>query len=319
MNTPTFQLHPDTHIAHVELQVADLGRMTAFYSGLMGFQIIDEADGVARLSPNGQLPALLTLTEHKGARLQPQERSGLYHTAFRFTDRKTLATTFLRVVSASWPLQGASDHLVSEAIYFADPENNGIEIYRDRPREQWPRMDGTGELQMANAPLDLHKLLDEADHAAAQAGVIDAGTDIGHMHLQVSNTATAATFYHDLLGMDIIFNWPGALFLSAGGYHHHLGANTWHSQNAPRREDDMTGLRSYAYRVPDEAGWLALLQRVQSSQQVPQATERDGQPGFWLPDQDGNRVEILGPDTSVVRAAVQTLVAIAASGAPAAA
>lgn len=304
METTTFQLHPDTHIAHVELQVADLARMTAFYGGLMGFQLIDQAEGVTRLSPTGNLPALLTLSEHRNARRQPQERTGLYHTAFRFTGRNTLATTFLRIVSAGWPLQGASDHLVSEAIYFADPEGNGIEIYRDRPRDQWPRMDGTGELQMANAPLDLHKLLDEADRAAAEAGVIDAGTDIGHMHLQVSDTATAAAFYSNLLGMDMIVNWPSAIFMSAGGYHHHLGANTWHSQNAPRREDDMTGLRSYAYRVPDEAGWLALLQRVQNAQYEHAAAERDGQPGFWLQDQDGNRVEVLGPDTPAVRQAL---------------
>ncbi len=299
-----FKIHPDTQIAHVELQVADLARMTAFYSGLMGFQIIDSVDGRVRLSATGQLPALLTLTERKGARLQPQARTGLYHTAFRFTGRQTLATTFLRIISAGWPLQGASDHLVSEAIYLADPENNGIEIYRDRPREQWPRL-GDGSLEMANAPLDLHKLIEEADQQAAQAGIIDAGTDIGHMHLQVSNTATTAAFYNNLLGMDIIVNWPSAIFLSAGGYHHHLGANTWHSQNAPRREEDMTGLRSYAYRIPDEAGWLAVLQRVQNTQYEHAAMERDGQPGIAVADQDGNRVELLGPDTAAVRAELQ--------------
>lgn len=315
MNTPAFQLHPDTHIAHVELQVADLARMQAFYADLLGFQVIDADAGRVRLSPSGELPALLTLSAYPGARQQPQERSGLYHTAFRFAHRQALATTFLRVVSAGWPLHGAADHLVSEAIYFPDPENNGIEIYRDRPRAQWPRLDG-GELQMANAPLDLHKLLEEADTAAAQAGQIHAGTDIGHMHLQVSDTVTAAAFYHDLLGMDIVMSMPSALFMSAGGYHHHLGANTWHSRNAPRRDEDMTGLRSYAYRVPDEAGWLALLQRVNSTQQQPQATERDGQPGFWLPDQDGNRVELLAPDTAAVR---QALAALTAAGAPAAA
>jgi len=295
-----FKLHPDTQIAHVELQVADLSRMAAFYSGLMGFQIIDSADGRTRLSASGQLPALLTLTERKGARLQPQARTGLYHTAFRFTGRTPLATTLLRIVSAGWPLQGASDHLVSEAIYLADPENNGIEIYRDRPREQWPRLND-GSLEMANAPLDLRKLIEEADQAAAQAGMIDPGTDIGHMHLQVSNTATTAAFYNNLLGMDIIVNWPSAIFLSAGGYHHHLGANTWHSQNAPRREDDMTGLRSYAYRIPDEAGWLAVLQRVQAADYAYTAMERDGQPGIAVADQDGNRVELLAPDAPGVR------------------
>lgn len=306
METNAFQLHPDTHIAHIELQVADLERMKAFYGGLLGFQLIDEQAGVARLSPSGQLPALITLTERKGARLQPQERTGLYHTAFRFAGRQALATTFLRVVSAGWQLHGASDHQVSEAIYFPDPENNGIEIYRDRPRQQWPRLD-SGELQMANAPLDLHKLLEEADHAAAQAGVIDAGTDIGHMHLQVADTATAAAFYNTLLGMDIVMSMPTALFMSAGGYHHHLGANTWHSRNAPRREPDMTGLHSYAYRIPDEAGWLAVLERVQAAQYAHAATERDGQPGIALADQDGNRVELLGPQSLGVRNALAAL------------
>lgn len=299
---PFFRIHTDTHIAHVELQVADLARMVAFYGGLMGFQVIEEANGVARLSPSGQPPALITLTERKGARLQPQRSTGLYHTAFRFPGRGPLATTLLRIVAAGWPLQGAADHHVSEAIYLPDPENNGIEIYRDRPRADWPQLDGM--LQMGNAPLDLHKLIEEADQAAAQGGLIDTGTDIGHMHLQVADTATAAAFYHDLLGLDIVMSMPSALFLSAGGYHHHLGANTWQSHNAPRREADMTGLRSYAYRIPDEAGWLALFERVQASGQEAHAVERDGQPGIGLADQDGNQVEVLGPETSAVRAAV---------------
>jgi catechol 2,3-dioxygenase len=102
---------------------------------------------------------------------------------------------------------------------------------------------------------------------------------------------------------------PSALFLSAGGYHHHLGANTWQSRNAPRREADMTGLRSYAYRIPDEAGWLALWARLQASGQEVRAVERDGQPGLGLADQDGNQVEVLGPETSGVRAAVRAALA----------
>jgi catechol 2,3-dioxygenase len=162
-------------------------------------------------------------------------------------------------------------------------------------------------LQMGNLPVDLHRLIEEADQAKAQSGLIDPGTDIGHMHLQVSNTATAEAFYHSLLGFDIVMSMPSALFMSAGGYHHHIGVNTWNSLNALHREEDMTGLRSHAYKVPDEAGWLALLDRVCASGHAVKATERDGQPGLAVDDQDGNRVEMLGPDTSAVRAAMAQL------------
>ncbi len=305
MNTQTFQIHRDTQIAHVEMQVADLANMLAFYGDLMGFKLIDSKDGVVRFSPTGKLPALLTLTERKGARQQPQFSTGLYHTAFRFPGRGPLAITLMRLVDYGWPLQGASDHRVSEAIYLADPEGNGIEIYRDRPRADWPRMDNM--VQMGNLPLDLHKLLEEADQAAAQAGGIDPDTDIGHMHLQVSDTATAEAFYHGLLGLDTVMAMPTALFMSAGGYHHHLGANTWNSRNAPPHAEDMTGLRSYAYVIPDGAGWLTLFKRLQQSGQSLKATERDGRPGVAVQDQDGNRVELLAHESEAVRAALSHL------------
>jgi catechol 2,3-dioxygenase len=301
----SFSIHPDTHIAHVELQAADLANMLAFYGDLMGFRLIENKGGVARLSPSGKLLALLTLTERKGARRQPQFSTGLYHTAFRFPGRRPLGTTLMRLVAHGWPLQGASDHRVSEAIYLADPEGNGIEIYRDRPRADWPRLDGV--IQMGSDALDLHKLLEEADQAAAQAGGIDPATDIGHMHLQVSDTATAEAFYHGLLGMDMVMAMPTATFMSAGGYHHHLGANTWNSRNAPPRAEDMTGLRSYAYMIPDEAGWLALFMRLQESGQVLEVVERDERPGIAVRDQDGNRVELLAPESEGVRRALSGL------------
>jgi catechol 2,3-dioxygenase len=162
-------------------------------------------------------------------------------------------------------------------------------------------------VQMGNLPLDLHKLIEEADQAKAQSGLIDAGTDIGHIHLQVSNTATADAFYHGLLGFDVVMSMPSALFLSAGGYHHHIGANTWNSLNAPRREEDMTGLRSHAYLVPDEAGWLSLLRRLQATSQAFSPVERDKHPGVALADQDSNRVELLGPDTPATQAELAKL------------
>lgn len=298
-----FKLHPDTSLAHVELQVKDLPNMTAFYGDLMGFQILETTDQITRLSPTGAPPTLMTLVERKDAQIQPSTSfsTGLYHTAFRFPGRGPLATTLLRILGTGWQLQGASDHRVSEAIYLADPEGNGIEIYRDRPREDWPRLQET--LQMGNGPLDLHKLLEEADQERAQAGKIDPGTDLGHIHLQVSDLATTHAFYHDLLGMDVMMSMPTALFLSAGGYHHHVGANTWHSTNAPRRDSTATGLRSYAYSIP-EGGWLKLIERVRSPLRTITNIERDGRVGVAVEDQDGIVVELLTEKTEAVEAAL---------------
>lgn len=297
-----FSIHPETRIAHVDLLVKDLPNMLAFYGGLLGFQIIANTAGQATLSPTGQPPALLTLTERKEAPLAPSTApvTGLYHTAFRFPGRRSLATTLLRIVASEWPLQGASDHRVSEAIYLADPEGNGIEIYRDRPREDWPRLQDS--IQMGNLPLDLRKLLEEADQNAAQQGVIDPGTDIGHIHLQVSNLATADAFYHHLLGLDVMMSMPTALFLAAGGYHHHIGANTWHSLNAPKRDAKATGLHSYALFIPDESGWLALFDRLKGH--AAQPVERDGRVGVRVEDQDGIQIELLTAGSPAVREAL---------------
>jgi catechol 2,3-dioxygenase len=306
----SFTIHPETQIAHVELQVANLANMRAFYGDLMGFQTIEEKDGQARLSPSGQSPAIITLTERKDARPQPAHVTGLYHTAFRFPNREKLANELLRIVAAGWPLQGASDHRVSEAIYFADPEGNGIEIYRDRPREQWPKLQET--VQMGNGPLDLQKLIEEADQAVAQSGKLDPATDIGHMHLQVSDLGTADAFYHELLGLDIVMSMPTALFMSAGGYHHHMGANIWHSRGAPRRTDDLLGLRSYAYIIPDESGWLAVHDRLLESGQALTSIERDGRPGVMLEDQDGIRVELLAPTSEAIRKRLADAVSVVA-------
>lgn len=300
MNTQnSFTIHPSTQIAHLELQVADLANMRAFYGNLMGFQLIEEKDSQARLSPTGQAPALITLTERKDARPQPAHVTGLYHTAFRFPNRQKLANELLRIVAARWPLQGASDHRVSEAIYLADPEGNGIEIYRDRPREQWSKLQET--VQMGNGPLDLQKLVEEADQTAAQDRKLDPATDIGHIHLQVSDLGSADAFYHELLGLDIVMSMPTALFMSAGGYHHHVGANIWHSRGAARRTDDLLGLRSYAFLIPDEVGWLAVHERLLRSAKPLTAVDRDGRLGVMVEDQDGIRVELLTPASEAIR------------------
>ena len=294
-----FKIHPETSLTHLELTVRDLPKMLAFYGDLMGFKVIENLGGRAKLSSTGGQPTLLTLSERKDAQPQPAHGVGLYHMAFRFSGRKPLATTLMRLVAARWPLQGASDHQVSEAIYLADPEGNGIEIYRDRPREDWPRLQGS--IQMGNLPLDLHKLLEEASQDAAQADAIDQATDLGHIHLQVSDLGKAAAFYHHLLGFDIMMSLPTALFMAAGGYHHHLGVNTWHSLHAPPRDQEALGLRAFAFQIPDEANWLALAQRVRTSCPETGSVERDDLLGLSVVDQDGIRIELLTAATTAVR------------------
>ena len=148
------------------------------------------------------------------------------------------------------PLQGASDHLVSEAIYLGDPEGNGIEVYRDRQRDEWNYLQD-GMVKMATLPLDLQALYDEAPKNTWD-GVAD-GTAIGHIHLQVSDIPQANAFFGDVLGLDLMATYPGASFFASGKYHHHVGANIWNSRGAPKRQANMTGLSDYTVHFNDPA------------------------------------------------------------------
>ena len=295
-------LPPDLSLGHVHLTVSDLVRSLAFYQNALGFKV-HRREGETVYLGGGQTD-LLALTETTGARLYPN-RTGLYHFALLVPSRLELAQSLKHIGVTRTPVQGFADHLVSEAIYLADPEGNGIELYRDRPRSDWP--DPNDALQNGNLPLDLRKLLEEADQAAAQDGKIDPQTDIGHIHLQVSDLDATKAFYLNLLGLDVMMSLPTALFFSAGDYHHHVGANIWNSRNAPRRGEDMTGLRSFAFLIPDEAGWLALHERLQTSSRPLKAAERDGRLGVTIEDQDGTAVEFLTPETEAVRKTLASL------------
>jgi catechol 2,3-dioxygenase len=156
------------------------------------------------------------------------------------------------VIEQGWRLTGASDHLVSEALYLRDPEGNGIEIYRDRPREEWGHS-GTGELQMATLPLDLDDVLAAEGESDQPPNGMPAGTTMGHVHLRVADIPAAEAFYNGALGLDVMIrSYPGALFVAAGGYHHHIGLNTWESQGAPAPPDGSLGLDRYELVLPDE-------------------------------------------------------------------
>lgn len=243
-------IHPQTEIGRVHLEVSDLERSLNFYTELIGFQHLEGADGAATLSADGKTP-LLMLTERPGARPRPRNTTGLYHFAILLPSRADLGHSLRRLIEAGYPL-GSSDHLVSEALYLDDPDANGIEIYRDRPRSEWRWQDGA--VAMANDPLDFEGILAAAESDGRAWQGLPARTRIGHIHLHVGDIAGAEAFYSGVLGFDVVARLAGsALFISAGGYHHHIGLNTWAGQGAPRPPAGSAGLRYYTVEVPGAA------------------------------------------------------------------
>jgi len=241
------KLPDSTSISGVTLNVSDLGAARSFYERVLGFRdSAGEKDLVALGAGNGQ-PPFLYLRKVSGGRNSPGRTAGLYHVAYLFPSRAALGSRLRRIADAGYPLQGAADHLVSEALYLADPEGNGIELYVDRPRSEW-RWNGT-QLAMATDPLDLRSLPHDAGNASAS---IPPETNVGHVHLQIGDLGRGEEFYGGLLGFDVTQrSYPGALFLSAGGYHHHIGLNIWGGSNIPPRQKSDPGLASISIRVPD--------------------------------------------------------------------
>ena len=220
-------LPSDTHIGSVHLTVADLDAQRSFYEQALGLQVIDADGRTLRLGPDGGT-VVLELTGDPDAPRRPHGTTGLYHFAVLVPTRADLG----------------------EALYLNDPEGNGIEIYRDRPREEWPR-DDEGTIQMATLPLDLDGVLGEVDGSEHVPPRMPAGTHIGHMHLQVAGLRDAEAFYSRVLGFDVMVRtYPGALFVSAGGYHHHIGLNTWESAGGSPPPEGSTGLRSFEVVLP---------------------------------------------------------------------
>ena len=292
-----FRLPDETHISRAHLQVSDLERSLTFYGDLLGFKTVENRRGKALLSANGRPPAHIILSELPGAKPKPPRTTGLFHVAIRFPQRKSLAQTLHRLIEKRYPLQGLSDHAVSEAIYLADPDGNGVELYSDRPRNAWPA--SNGQVEMITEPLDVENLLKEIAGAEDHWAGIDPGTDIGHLHLRVSDLAKARRFYHEILGLDITQqSYPGALFLSAGGYHHHLGVNIWGGRNIPPPPPDAAGLLSFSLEVPAESTLKILRQRFSeagSEIELPGMEDRDIA-GLTVRDNDGNRIILVSKE-----------------------
>jgi len=246
--TQPFALTRPAHVRGAHLVVSDLPLVSGFYQKIIGLKVLEKTPSGEVLGVNGQ--PLLTLSTGNNVARAPRNAAGLFHTAFLVPSRQDLARWLAHSAHNNVRLDGASDHLVSEAIYLADPEGNGIEIYRDRTPQEWSyQPDGT--VAMATERLNLQELYNSAPKEAF-AGMAD-GTAVGHIHLQVGDIPQADAFYRDVLGLKIMARYPGASFFATGDYHHHIAANIWNSRGAKAREGNMTGLSDYTVRFNDKA------------------------------------------------------------------
>jgi catechol 2,3-dioxygenase len=279
------RLHPQTEVGMVTLKVADLRRSLAFYGDQIGLRVLDR--GADKVTLGAGSRPVVALEEIPGARPQPARTTGLYHSAILFPDRRSLGIKIAQLAAAGIPV-GQGDHLVSEAFYLSDPDGNGLELYRDRPRSEW-QWDGD-TVRMATDSVDVEGMFAEIgdlDGAMTDKSAAD-GTKLGHMHLRVSDIALAEKFYVETLGFDVTARGPGALFVSAGGYHHHLGLNTWQSRGAPPAPEDSAGLREFSLVLPDTSEIERAAARMGTAGFV---VERD-QEGVLLRDPFENRIRL---------------------------
>lgn len=259
-------LSQDTAMGVVELLVRDLDAMIAYYASGVGLDVISH-EGPSAVLGRGTLP-IMYLRQERDLPEFSRRDAGLYHTAILFDDKAGLAASVASVARfAPRSFTGSADHLVSEAFYFDDPEGNGVELYVDRPREQWTRTSGGG-VEMASLPLDPNAFVRDNLTPEGLATPSAAAAAIGHVHLQVGDIPTAEAFYTGVLGFDVMARYgEQALFVAAGGYHHHIGMNTWHSRGAGPRAASL-GLGQVSIEVPtsDDVDALAARMRAQGVQ-----------------------------------------------------
>ena len=271
---------PSTTVGAVHLTVGDLARSLSYYREAIGLQVLEEEDGRASLGVAGL--ELLVLVEVPGARPAPNN-TGLFHFALRVPQRADLARWLAHAAQDHVALTGASDHLVSEALYLHDPDHHGIEIYRDRQRETWENQ--VGKI-LTTLPLDQADLFGElGDPASEVFDGLPPGTVMGHIHLQVADIPAAVGFYRDRLGFGLMATLGDqAAFLSAGGYHHHVGVNVWNSRGASPPDPGAAALRLATIVLPDDGELDRVAQRVTEGGQEPEA----GDGGLVVHDPSGN-------------------------------
>jgi catechol 2,3-dioxygenase len=260
MNTVVESHKAPVHIKAVTLRARAMEPLAAYYGNLIGLDHLSEGPGRISLGTGGV--AYLHIDAAPDGAQEPESAAGLFHTAFLLPDRASFGRWFLRVHGLGVGFDGASDHAVSEAFYLTDPEGNGIEVYVDRPRSAW-RKEADGGVHMTTARMDVNALAAEGQAQGSGDGRFPAATRIGHVHLKVGDAAKAESFYTGLLGLDVTHRRaPHAVFLSSGGYHHHIAANTWMSGGAGKRPADALGLAEMTLEVDDETLRTAIAVRV---------------------------------------------------------
>jgi catechol 2,3-dioxygenase len=258
--SPTFATRTPLHIGAVALTVRDLDKVASYYRDLLGLTELARSAGSVELGVGGV--TLIELIGRRDAKVDDPREAGLYHTAFLMPRRADLARWIEHIARARTPVTGASDHGVSEAIYLDDPEGNGVEVYADRLPEAWTWQDGL--VRMPTERLDVEDLV-RAAHGEAEYGAAPAGLRVGHIHLRVGDLGPAARFYQQAIGLEPTRQRGGALFMSSGGYHHHVATNVWHSQGAGARDADRAGLAWFEIRVADEAALAAAAERLRAA------------------------------------------------------
>jgi catechol 2,3-dioxygenase len=267
------RIDPATHPGEVTLGVVELRSTAQFYVDVLGLTLHALDSQEARLGPV-QGDRVLRLEAGATRAARPARATGLYHMAMLFPTRASLGGALLRLVSSGYPIQGASDHGVSEAIYLADPEGNGIELYADRSPSAWPRSHGT--LAMVTDPLDLDALVDEARRDGFDGRDPVESLRMGHVHLHVSHLEPAVAFYRDALGLNLVQIYGGqAAFLAAGDYHHHIGINTWAGIGAPQPAPGAPGLREFTLLFPTHEALRATVSRLSAHGQKVEPREAD--------------------------------------------
>ncbi len=247
----------------VSLVVADLQRSLSFYAGVLGCTVL--AHSARSAVPGGEDPLLL-LTERREAPRRPEYATGLYHLALLLPGRGDLARALRHLLACRYPLRGMEDHFISEAIYLADPDGNGIELYRDRPRSAWPWHDGKLEADEPSVPLRAESLLAELEGRAPAWHGLPSTTRIGHIHLQVADQAPCRMFYQEFPGLEeSITGMRGACFFAADGYHHHIACNVWTSLAGPPPPRDALGLHFFTLILPEHSQVINLVARLSAA------------------------------------------------------
>jgi catechol 2,3-dioxygenase len=282
------RLPDQTRPSQVHLRTGHLETVLSFYTSVLGFRVSRQAGSTVWLSASGTGPAFLVLAEDRNAAPRPARTTGLYHFAIRYPERRALAQALLRLARNRYLIEGASDHIVSEAIYLSDPDHNGVELYVDRPRTQWVWHDG--QVQMSTESLDVDNLLSSAGGETDPVAP-PPQTDLGHIHLHVADLKKAEHFYHDLLGFAVTqLSYPGALFFAAGNYHHHVATNTW--AGGARPPEGGVGLISYRLEVPDGQTVAALRERAASGGIEVRMNADSEEQVLQIRDPNGNWLEV---------------------------